>query len=235
MARADRPGLRPDGVADSRGCGWRGLAAGSTGVAPSKPSIRVAWSHSPHHGSRAGRAGARAARRVDSRAASTEYGFRTPLVSASATAASVRGDQPALSAVVTARASLARGAAVSRQPGPSAAKNSPAGPSSCPSTACVSPTRARAAGSLDGSLDGSGATAAPRGCTGCTRRRAGCTPFPARGCNCRTPPGQLPTASPPVATGAVIAPRQPDCQRPVRARRPAPRRSPGAAPQACCW
>jgi hypothetical protein len=46
-------------------------------------------------------------------------------VFAPVTAASVRGVQPALNAAVTAEASLARWAAVSRQSGPIAVKNSP--------------------------------------------------------------------------------------------------------------
>lgn len=45
---------------------------------------------------------------VASRAASTAYGFRTALVLAPVTAASVRGVQLAFSAAVTAAASLAR-------------------------------------------------------------------------------------------------------------------------------
>jgi hypothetical protein len=47
------------------------------GASPSKPSIRVAWSHSPHHGGRAGRAGGAGSSAGDSRAASTAYEFRT--------------------------------------------------------------------------------------------------------------------------------------------------------------
>jgi hypothetical protein len=85
------------------------------------------------------------------------------------TAASVRGVQPAFSAAVTAAASLARWAAVSRQSGPSAVKNSPIGPPPRPSRAGPSSTRTGAAdGSMHGSLDGSDATPAPRDCTGCT-------------------------------------------------------------------
>ncbi len=86
------------------------------GASPSKPSIRVTWSHSPHQGGRDGRArGGAGSSAGESRAASTAYGLRTPLVFAPVKAASACGVQPALRAVVTAGASLARWAAVSRQ------------------------------------------------------------------------------------------------------------------------
>ena len=114
------------------------------GASPSKPSIRVAWSHSPHHGGLAGRrvcgGGSSAG---DSRAASTAYGFRTPAVFA-VKAASACGAQPASSAAVTAGASLARWAAVSRQSTPRAVKNSPAGPPPPAAAAAGSASPARA-------------------------------------------------------------------------------------------
>jgi len=105
------------------------------------------------------------------RAASTAYGFRTPSVFEPVNSASAAGRHPALSAVRTAGASLARWAVVSRQVSPSAAKNSLTGPPPPISSAAsrASSTRAEAAdGSMDGSLYGSGATPAPRSCAGCT-------------------------------------------------------------------
>jgi hypothetical protein len=54
---------------------------------------------------------------------------------------------------------------------------------------------------MHGSLDGSGAATAPRGCPGCTPSARRLHPVPGAGCNRRTPPGELSTASPPVATG----------------------------------
>ena len=127
-----------------------------------------------------------------SRAASTAYGLRTPPVFAPAKAASACGVQPAFSAAVTAGASLARWAAVNRQSAPSAAKNSLAGPS---------PPAPPAAGSRDGSLYGSGATAAPRDCARCTPSARWLHPVPSSGCNGCTPPGPLSTATLPVPTG----------------------------------
>lgn len=129
-----------------------GLAAGlqrghGRGASLSKPRIRVAWSHSPHHDGRATccvRGGGSSA--GDSRAASTAYGFRTPTVLVPVKAASACGVQPASRVVVTAGASLARWAAVSGQSAPSAAKNSPAR---------ASRAGAQVAGSWDGSLYGS--------------------------------------------------------------------------------
>lgn len=99
----------------------------------------------------------------------TAYGLRTPLMFAPAKAASACGVQPAFNAAVTAGASLTRWAAVSRQSGPSAAKNSPTGPPPPPAaSAACGPSRAGAGGSRDGSLYGSGATAAPRSGASCT-------------------------------------------------------------------
>jgi hypothetical protein len=78
------------------------------GASPSKPSIRVAWSHSPHHGGRAGRAGGAGSSAGDSRAASTAYEFRTPVMFPPVKPASLWGVQPEVSAAATAGASLAR-------------------------------------------------------------------------------------------------------------------------------
>jgi hypothetical protein len=50
------------------------------GAPPSKPSIRMTWLHSPHHGSRGERAGGRGSSAGESRAARTAYGLHTPLV-----------------------------------------------------------------------------------------------------------------------------------------------------------
>ena len=105
----------------------------------------------------------------ESRAASTAYGFRTPLVFAPVKAASACCVHPAFSAVATAGVSLARWAPVSRQSAPSTAKNPPTGPPPSIAPAAEGASRAGAAGSRDGSLYGSGATAAPRS-------RASCTP-----------------------------------------------------------
>ena len=97
------------------------------GASLSKPSIRVAWSHSPHHGGRGGRwPGGGGSSAAESRTASTAYGFRTPPAFAPANLASSCGVQPAFSAASTAGVSLDRWAAVSGQAGPSARKNFPA-------------------------------------------------------------------------------------------------------------
>ena len=73
------------------------------GASPSKPSIRVVWSHSPHHGRRDGRRRCgRGSSAGDSRAASTAYGLRAPPVFARVKPASAWGVQPAFSAAVTA-------------------------------------------------------------------------------------------------------------------------------------
>ena len=67
------------------------------GASPSKPRIRVRSSHSPHQGGRAGRhrvgGGSSAG---ESRAASTAYGLRAPVLFAPVKAASACGIQPAL-------------------------------------------------------------------------------------------------------------------------------------------
>ncbi len=169
------------------------------GASPSKPSIRVTSSHSPHQGGRAGRCrrggGSSAG---ESRAASTAYGLRTPMVFAPVKVASACGSQPASSAACTAGASLARWSEVSVQPSPRTAKNSPTAwpPPAVPVMAGTWRACAEAAdGSLDGSLDGSGATAAPRSCTCCTPSMRWLHPGPGSGCTCCTPSGRLSTAS----------------------------------------
>jgi hypothetical protein len=119
------------------------------------------------------------------------------------------------------------GRPISRQTEPSGQKSIPARPLEGPSaTGSAARPRAEAAdGSPDGSMDGSGATAAPRDCAAFTPSARWLHPVPARGASAAPPWGQLSTASPPVAAGAVIAPRQTGRQRPAaqprRARRPA--------------
>ncbi len=192
------PSARPEWVA---GVARLSVAAGlqrghGRGASPSKPSIRVAASHSPHHGGRDGRCGCGEGSSVgESRAASTAYGLRSPLVFAPVNAARVCGVQPASSAVVTAGASLARWAAVSRQSAPSAAKNSLTGlPPPAASAACGH-SRAGAAGSPEGSLYGSGATTAPRDCTDCTPFARWLHPAPAWGATAAPRPPSYPQHS----------------------------------------
>jgi hypothetical protein len=146
------------------------------------------------------------------RAASTAYGFRTPSVFEPVNSASAAGRHPALSAVRAAGASLARWAPVSRQASPNAAKNSLTGPPPPTASAAsrASSTRAEAAdGSMDGSLYGSGATAAPRSCgpVVAPRRRAVCTPFPARSTTAAPRWAGYPQPRWRWQRGAVIAPR----------------------------
>src|SRR5690349_17042514 len=90
--------------------------------------MRVTWSHSPHHGGRVDRTGGAGNSAADSRAASTAYAFRTPVVLVPMTEANVCGIQPRSRVASTAAASLARWASVSRQAFPRAAKNSPTRP-----------------------------------------------------------------------------------------------------------
>lgn len=68
--------------------------------------VELAWSHSPHHGGRAGRAGGAGSSAGDSRAASTAYEFRTPVMLPPVKPANLWGVQPEVSAVATAGASL---------------------------------------------------------------------------------------------------------------------------------
>lgn len=212
-----------------RGPCWRELrcfaqAAGlqrghGDGASPSKPSIRVTSSHWPHQGGRDGRgrcgSGSSAA---ESRAASTAYGLRTPAVFAPVKAASACGDQPASIATCTAGASLDRWSAVSAQPPPSSPKNSPAiwPPPVMPSVAGTwHAFMAAADGSVDGSLDVSGAATAPRGSAGCTLSPHWLHPAPCSGCNGCTPSGRLSTGSLLPEAGCDDCTRQGEHQRPA--------------------
>jgi hypothetical protein len=102
------------------------------GPSPSKPSIRVRSSHSPHHGGLDRSPGGIGSSAGESRAVSTAYGFRRPPVSEPVKAASSRGAQPTSSAASTAGRILPRCAAVSGQTSPRPSKNSPTGPPTNP-------------------------------------------------------------------------------------------------------
>ena len=83
MAEIGGSGRWPEGVA---GLARLAVAAGlqrghGRGASLSKPSIRVVWSQSPHHGGRADLAdGGEGSSTGVSRAARTAYGLCTPLV-----------------------------------------------------------------------------------------------------------------------------------------------------------
>jgi hypothetical protein len=174
------------------------------GSSPSKPSIRVRSSHSPHHGGRDRGPGGLGSSVGESRVVSTAYGFRRPPVFEPVKAASSRGGHPASSAASTAGRILSRCAAVSGQASPRPSKNSPAGPPpnrrSPPGRAVRAHTGRRTVHWVVSSTV-RGATAAPRSCADCTPSARWLHPVPGPGCNGCTPLGRLSTASLPVATG----------------------------------
>jgi hypothetical protein len=117
--------LRPArATAFPRACASRAGPAGSglqrghrRGASPSKSSIRVTWSHSPHHGGRCGVGGGGSAVEA-SRTASTAPGLRIPPAFAPAKSARPPGVQPAASASTTAGVSRRRCLGVSDHRGP---------------------------------------------------------------------------------------------------------------------
>jgi len=135
-AQMNRCGRRATAWQNWRGWVWWPACSAGTGVARHH---RSRTSARPGHIRRTS-AGVQDA----ARARSTAYGLRTPAVFAPVKAASAR--QPArLQRGPHAGASLARWAAVSRQPSPRAAKNSSAGPPPC-AVVAVADARARARG-----------------------------------------------------------------------------------------
>jgi hypothetical protein len=135
------------------------------GASPSKPSIRVRSSHSPHHGGLDRWPGGIGSSAGESRAVSTAYGFLRPPVFEPVKAASSRGAHPASTAASTAGRILSRCATVNGHAAPRPSKNSSAGPPPNPRSSPGRAVRAgtvAAGGSLGGSLYGSGATPAPR-------------------------------------------------------------------------
>ena len=109
VARADRPELRPDGVADSRGCRWRSACSGSTGVARRRRSPASGWPGRTRRTTAAGPValGARAVRRATA-GRPARVRVPHPVIFPPVKPASVCGVQPEVSAVATAGASLAR-------------------------------------------------------------------------------------------------------------------------------
>jgi hypothetical protein len=202
---------RPAPAACSAASGWqRGQRPASAPSGCSRWRVRSLQPSSPHQGGQACALPSGAGSSPgDSRAASTAAGLRTPAVFVPTNAASPSGAQPLASASATLGASRRRRPSVSGQSGPRRAKNSSAPPPapgrSSPAPGPVSRAPALAAGgSLGGSKDGSGATAAPRsgssctpfvrwlhpagvtGCNGCTPS-AGLSADSAAGCNCCIP------------------------------------------------